>query len=50
MSRMDIPERLEQLEHVIVFPVNLSHCRDKLEENDIAYFPSKIWRSLSILH
>lgn len=33
------PERLEQLEHVIVFPVNLSHCRDKLEENDIAYCP-----------
>lgn len=32
-------ERLEQLENVIVFPVNLSHCRDKLEENGIAYLP-----------
>ncbi|EGT4625304.1 TPA: hypothetical protein KNN56_001717 [Clostridioides difficile] len=33
------PERLEQLEHVIVFPVNLSHCRNKLEENGVAYLP-----------
>ena len=32
-------DRLEQLENVIVFPVNLSHCRDKLEENGIAYLP-----------
>ena len=32
-------ERLAKLENVIVFPVNLSHCRDKLEENGIAYLP-----------
>lgn len=32
-------ERLEQLENVIVFPVNLSHFRDKLEENGTAYLP-----------
>lgn len=39
-------ERLAKLENVIVFPVNLSHCRDKLEENGIAYLPLRIWRSL----
>lgn len=32
-------DQLEQLENIFIFPVNLSNCRDKLEENGIAYFP-----------
>ncbi len=40
-------EQFEQIEHVLIYPMNLAEYEDKLVEGNIAYMHIRIWRSLS---